>query len=309
MKKTLQYLTVALMGVLSALNYTLFIFPNKFAPAGLNGLCTIIQYVTGIRVSALSLIINIPLAVLVFFLVSRPLALRSSVFVIVFSAALQLFELLPMDRFAYVTGNGTSTVLGPFVAGIINGFSYAVCIRCWAYSGGSDFIAALIHKKRPEYNFLWITFTLNALVAVLSYFVYDFRMEPVILCIIYCYLSSSVGDRVIRNRKSAIKFEVVTDDPEPLSQALIRQLGHSVTELPCKGMYSGQSRSILLCLVNRRQIAEFEAIVRSFPGSFAYMSQVSEVVGNFKLVRRDGRKEFQEEDVLDESGKENYNKK
>ena len=53
----LTYFVIALIAVISALNYELFIFPNKFAPAGLNGICTMIQYVFGINVGYMSLII------------------------------------------------------------------------------------------------------------------------------------------------------------------------------------------------------------------------------------------------------------
>ena len=64
-KKTLTYIVIVGLAMVSALNYQLFIFPNRFAPAGLNGLCTMIQYVTGITVSSLNLLINLPLAFLV----------------------------------------------------------------------------------------------------------------------------------------------------------------------------------------------------------------------------------------------------
>ena len=86
-KKVLTYIVIALIAVVCALSYQLFIFPNKFAPAGLAGLCTMVQYVFGINVGYLSLIINIPLAIWVYFAVSKPLAVRSMVYVVVFSLA------------------------------------------------------------------------------------------------------------------------------------------------------------------------------------------------------------------------------
>ena len=67
LKKAWTYLVIAGVGILGALNYELFVFPNQFAPSGVNGICTIIQYVFNIRVSSLSLIINVPLAFLCFY--------------------------------------------------------------------------------------------------------------------------------------------------------------------------------------------------------------------------------------------------
>ena len=61
-----------------------------------------------------------------------------------------------------------------------------------------------------------VDYDFNAIVAALSYFVYDFKIEPVILCLIYCFLSSHVDDTMIKGFKEAVKFEIVTDKPEEL---------------------------------------------------------------------------------------------
>ena len=62
LKKVWTYLVIVLVALASAVNYELFVFPNQFAPSGLNGICTMIQSVSGINVGYLRLIINIPLA-------------------------------------------------------------------------------------------------------------------------------------------------------------------------------------------------------------------------------------------------------
>ena len=63
MKKVWTYLVIALVALLASVNYELFVFPNQFAPSGLNGICTMIQHVWGISVGYLSLLINVPLAI------------------------------------------------------------------------------------------------------------------------------------------------------------------------------------------------------------------------------------------------------
>ena len=96
LKKAWTYLVIAGVGILGALNYELFVFPNQFAPSGVNGICTIIQYVFNIRVSSLSLIINVPLAFLCFFKVSKHIAMRSMVYVLAFSLGLMLFDYMDL---------------------------------------------------------------------------------------------------------------------------------------------------------------------------------------------------------------------
>ena len=121
LKKVLTYLCIMAIAVICALNYNLFIFPNKFAPSGINGICTMIQYTTGINVGYLSLLINIPLSIWVYLKVSKSMAFRSMLYVVTFSVSLVLFEYVDLSAFAYSTENGTSTILGPLVGGIIFG--------------------------------------------------------------------------------------------------------------------------------------------------------------------------------------------
>ena len=172
-RKGLTYLFIVGLALLNAMSYTLFIFSNRFAPAGINGICTIIQHICGINLGYLSLIINIPLAIWTMFKVGRSLASRSMLYVAAFSIFLIVLEQLDLSAFAYETANGTSKILGPLVAGLINGVVYAMLVRTSASSGGADFIAAIIHKDRPDLNFFIIVFTINVFVAGASYFVFD----------------------------------------------------------------------------------------------------------------------------------------
>ncbi len=290
-RKALTYAFIVGLALLCALNYQLFVFPNRFAPAGLNGICTIIQHVFGISVGYLSLVINIPLALLVYFRVSKPLAIRSMVYVVAFSVGLLVLDHVDLTRFAYATDTGTSAILGPLVGGIIYGACYSQLIRTGCLAGGTDFIAALIHKRRPEQSVIGLIFIMNAMVAVLSYFVYDYELEPVILCILYSFASSTTSDRAVKNGRKAVRMEIVTDHPEELSDAIIQKLHHSATLVPAQGMYSGRKTNILICVVNKSQLASLSALVHSFPDTFAIMSQVSEVMGNFKHLDPKGHPE------------------
>ena len=79
-----------------------------------------------------------------------------------------------------------------------------------------------------------VIFGLNASVAVLSFFVYGCQFEPVILCLIYCYLSSRISDSILKGGKKALKFEVVTKQADALAARLLQELHHGVTVLPAR---------------------------------------------------------------------------
>ena len=295
-KKILTYLVIAGVGLIGAMNYELFVFPNQFAPSGINGICTIIQHVFGISVGSLSLLINVPLAALCYFKVSKPIALRSMVYVLSFSLGLIILDHVDLSMFAYSTPNGTSKILGPLVAGIIHGFDCSILARASAYSGGTDFISALIHEKDPNKSVYGLTFLMNVGIAVTSYFVYGYQMEPVILCILYSFSASTLVERRIKSGREAVCFEIITDYPKEISEEIIRKVHHTTTLIPAKGMYSGRETNMLICVVNKTQVSIVSRIIRKYPYTFAVMDPVSEVMGNFKSLNTDGT---QVKEILD----------
>ena len=292
-KKIFHYAVILVVALMMATSYQLFVFPNSFAPAGINGICTMIQHLFGVSIGYLSLLINLPLAIAVYILISRPIAIRSMLYCLCFSGFTILLENLDLSAFVYSTAN--SALLGPAVAGLIAGTAGALLHRVEANVGGTDFVAALIYKYHPQVNFFWVVFILNISVAIVSYFVYNFKMEPVLLCIIYSYASSTVRDRFAQKSRSAVRCEIVTDRPNELGKALIERLHHSATVIPAKGMYSGRKTHMLVCVVNQSQVAALNAVLKDFPGSFAITSQVANVTGNFKRLDSHGMPEW---DVL-----------
>jgi len=283
----LDYAALAGLAVLMALNYQIFILHNAFAPAGINGLATMIQYVFDFSIGYMSLIINVPLAIFAFFKVDRQFALKNLVFVLVFSGAMLVIQkYLDLSKFIYHTGDGRSTLLAPVASGVVNGYIYGCAIRLGGSTGGTDFLAAYVHKIRPEYSLIRVLFAFNVSVALLSYFVYDFNVEPVILCIAYCFITSNVSDHMIKGGEQAIKVELITSQPQEISKALIEGLRHSVTIIDARGGYTGEDKSMLVCIINKHQIARMTEIVRQFPNTFACISDVNQTLGNFKRITR-----------------------
>ena len=299
MKKVLTYGVIMAIAFICALNYELFVFPNRFAPSGLNGICTMIQHITGISIGYMSLLINVPLAIWVYLQVSKPLAIRSMVYVVTFSVSAVILDYVDLSAFVYYTENGNSAILGPLVAGIIFGGCYALLLKASAYSGGTDFIAAIIHKFYPEKSVFFLIFSMNVVVALASYFVYDYQIEPVILCILYAFMSSTVSERLTKNGRSAVRFEIITDYPEEISNAIINKLHHSATLIPGRGMYLNKEVSMLFVVVNNSQVTKLAEICRKYPNTFAIIDPVSEVMGNFKKVNKDGRLETELLDSAD----------
>ena len=280
-----SYGIVVAMAVLMAVNYHVLILQNNFAPAGINGIATMIQYKLNFSVGYMSLIINVPLCLAALFVVDRDFAAKTMAFNLAFSGALLLFRYTGiLDPFVYHTENGTSTVLAPLAAGVVNGFIYATVLRENCSLGGTTVAAAMVHEKKPEADLVWVNFIMNTSVAIASYFVYDFRLEPVLLCIIYCYLTTRVSESLIRGGKRQLRVDIVTGDYESLSREIIEKLRHSATVLPARGMYSGKETDLVICVINPHQLAKLKEIISHYPGTFTTVTTVGETVGNFKRL-------------------------
>ena len=289
MKKAVSYLIVITVAFVMALNYQLFVFPNSFAPAGLNGVFTMIQYALGFKLSHTSIILNVPLAILVFIFISKPFALRTLVYTLAFSGFLTLFEAVDMSAFVYKST--VSALLGPAVAGMITGFCGFYMHRVGACYGGTEFMAKLIHKRKPNVNFFYIIFTLNVVVAIASYFVYDYKIEPVLLCILYCYFSSSIRDNMNRKQQSALRCEIITDRPQEIAQKIHNSLHRGVTAIEATGTHTGQQKTVLVCILSPVQLQALTKLLKNEAGCFVTVSHVDAVIGKFQPLTKDGNPE------------------
>ncbi len=282
-----DYFVLLAAAALMALNYQIFILYNSFAPSGLNGLATMLQYLFDFSVGYFSLALNVPLAIVCAISVETRFALRTVFFTAAFSLILlALQNVVDMSRFIYHTDDGRSTLLAPVVSGAVNGYIYSVTIRHGASTGGTDFIGAFVHKKDPSYSMTHVVFAANVVVASLSYFVYGYNIEPVALCIIYALLTTVVSDRFIHSGKQAWKVEMITSHPDEITGAVISELHHSTTITKVEGGYTHQGKTMLVCIINKHQIARMEEILSRFPDTFACVSMVSETLGNFRRVKR-----------------------
>lgn len=288
LKKVFGYLQIALSAVLLAFVYYVFIITNSFAPAGLNGIATMIQYKTGFSISYMSLLINVPLSVLAYFFVQKDFAVRTLLFSVVYSISYLLLQNSDLTFIQY-NALGHDTIYPVILSGVIGGAVYGTCFRNNACTGGTDIISRYINKIRPDTNFFAVTFILNGIVAVSSVFVYSegaLNYKPMALCILYCFLSSFVGNLLLKTTKTAYKFTVITPRSEELVKEISSKLHHGCTEIDVTGSYTGSKRSMLICVVNKHQLHDFQTVLAKYPDTFSYFEVVNETYGNFKYIKQ-----------------------
>ena len=273
-KKGISYFLIIVLSVFMAINYIIFIFPNSFAPAGIDGICTMIQDIFDINMGYLSLIVNIPLLICAYTFLNKQFAFKTLLFVVSFSLAMILLKNSSLSSYSYHTQNGSSIVLAPVAAGVIRGIIYIFTIKLNASSGGIDIPAAILKKKFPHLNFMSITFAINMIIALCSYFVYGMKFDPVICSIVYAFISSTTGKQIQAGESETVKFEIITPLSKELYDRISDELHLPATIMEAHGAYSGEDKQMIICVAKKPVAAKLEAILRDFPGSVVFKSTV-----------------------------------
>lgn len=268
------WLAVLVSGFLRALSIHTFVNPNDFAPGGVTGIATILTYVTGINTGVYLFVINLPLLILAFLCIKKMFAVYSTAAIVLSSLFLLLFEKVNMPMYT------DDRILAAIAGGVLNGVGVALMFKTGGSSGGTDIIATLLHNKFKSAGVSWFVFAVDSTVVAASFFVYDYQFTPIMLSLVDMFCSASVCDVILNGFKSAVKFEIVTSHPRELADEIMSTLHRGVTGLEATGMYSDSEKTLLVCVVRRRQIGQFQRIIKQYPDTFAYLTNTSEVMGN-----------------------------
>ena len=272
-------------GIIVGTAYFFFQNSNGFAPGGVGGLATITHYLFADKVSwsVLMVAFNLPIFVLVSVFINRKLGALLSLYMVVQSFIPRLYEILGARPYSMMNNSEDFNIVFACIAtGVISGFGFSLMLRRFGASGGTYGISALIKKARPEMNIAYVSFIMDASVVFIAFFVYGMRITPVICTLLNLFIANIIVDNGLSGIKNGYKFEIVTNDPDGLSQELMERLHHGVTNITVHGMYSDTDKHMLVCIINKRQIGEMMKIIKSHPDTFASFEKVSEVFGNFK---------------------------
>ena len=277
-------LAVLVAGVLRAISVQVFVVPNDFAPGGITGLATILAFKTPLPAGLYLAIFNLPLIIIAFIFINKRFAVISASSILLSSGLMVLLEKFHFPVFS-AAESGADQVLPALAGGILGGAGIAIMLKVGGSCGGTDIIATLIQKKRSATNVAWFIFMLDSTVVVASAFVYPNSMVPVLLAFVEMFASSKIAETILQGFKSAIKFEVITDRPEEFSKAVFDKMRRGVTMIDAKGMYTGEKRALLICIISKRQMSQFREVLKEFPDAFAYVGSMSEVVGKWGVQK------------------------
>lgn len=262
-------------GVISAFTFHIFVYPNSFAPTGIDGVCAMLQHATGISTGWLFMAINIPMLAAAFFVLSKEYAVKALIFTLLQSGVILILEYVNFYRY-----HAEQMILPPVFAGIALGFRLALMLRINSATGGIDVVASVFSKKKPEVKFEAVLFLISFAILTGSFFVYG-NLESVLFGIIFAWVNSKTIDIIRSGGKEAVEVKIITDDERAFKEDILKRFKHGATVINAKGLYSGEDKVVLICVIQKRKYEAFRKFLTGKPEVFAVFSKVESVTGYF----------------------------
>lgn len=272
-------------GVVVGTAYFFFQNSNGFAPGGVGGLATITHHLLGGAVDwgILMIAFNLPIFILVSILIDKNLGFMLSLYMVVQSSMPRLYGFIGFRAYCEANnGDDFNMILACIATGVISGFGFSLMLRRFGASGGTYGISALLRRAKPDLNIAYVSFIMDASVVGIAFFVYGMKVTPVMCTLLNLFIANVIVDNGLSGIKNGYKFEIVTTEPDAISEEIMTRLKHGVTEIKAHGMYSHTDKFMVVCIVNKREIGDMMRIIKKYPGSFANFTKVNEVFGNFR---------------------------
>ncbi len=268
-----DYLLVLLGALFQALALRIFLIPAQLASGGVSGLSQILNNYTGWPIGIMVLIGNLPILILGWRFLGGPrFAARTAFALITFSILVDV----PMD---FLPGNGLTDdlILNSLYGGVISGIGFGLVYRGRGTSGGSDVLARILShwKGIPVSQSYLMTDALIIILAGLA-----FSWENALYALVMLYVSGIAAESISQGSNILRTGMIITANPDPIKDEIFHRLRRGVTIMDVRGGYSGEEKTILLCVVTRAEIPHLKALTRELdPRAFIIIGQAHEVRG------------------------------
>ena len=264
----LSFLLITLGATLAALALEIFLVPNNIIDGGIIGISIMISYITKVKLSILTFVLNIPFLILGYKQLGKSFLIKAAYAMLVFSVLLEQFKPVP----ELTNDILLATVFGGLLLGIGVGF----VIKFGACLDGTEVVAILINKKT--------SFSVGQVVMFLNFFIYStsgllFRWDRALYSILTYFITFKIIDMVSEGFEQAKAAMIITNHGEEIANSIYKHLGRTVTMLEGEGLISGK-KVVLYAVVTRIEIPELKRIVAADDYSaFVTITDVNEIVG------------------------------
>ncbi|WP_232233734.1 YitT family protein [Bacillus sp. J33] len=235
------------------------------------GLSIIAAELTGMTMSIFLIILNLPFLYIGYRKIGTKFTIHTLYGVIVLSvctAYLHHFEPVTDDLF-----------LATIIGAVILGTGVGLVIRTGGSLDGTEIIAILVSKKRPVSvgQFIMIV---NVFIFILAALLV-FSLETAMYSIITYYIAYKMIDIVVEGMEELKSVTIISDVPEEISDALIKQLGRGMTYIQGQGVFTGEPKKIIYTIVTRIELSALRSIVEDIdPNALVAIENIADVSGS-----------------------------
>ena len=271
-----DYFLLSLGTLLYCMGWTSFLIPNGIASGGLTGLCTIIQFGTGIPIGMSFPVINVLLLCIGFAFLGKAFGFKT-IYVIILSSA--LFKVLPENfQFLEVT-NIPDQILVALVGASMESVGIGLVLLRGGSTGGTDIVAMIVNKFWPvspgRVYMITDIFIISTMLLVPEKGIVDMIYGYVVMIVF------SFGvDFVLLGNKSSVQILVFSSKYAEIADHMINNVHRGVTALQSVGWYSQTEGKVLLIISRKHQMNDVINEVRSIDKkAFISVSSASSVYG------------------------------
>lgn len=270
-----DYFLITIGSVIFCLAWTSFLIPNGLASGGLTGLCTILQYGTGIPVGWTYPVLNVILLILAFLSLGKAFGFKT-IYVIAITSL--LFDLLPRFPVLEVTDIPDKLMVA-LVGAFMESVGIGLVLLRGGSTGGTDIVAMIINKYWPLSPGKVYLYSDIFIIASLA-----FIPGKGIVDMIYAYvvmLGFSFGvDYVLLGNKSSVQILVFSPRYKEIADHIINDVHRGVTALQSVGWYSQKESKVLLIVARKQQMHEIiDEVKRIDKTAFISISTANSVYG------------------------------
>ena len=248
-----------------------FLVPNHFIDGGGMGLALLGNLFTGIDVSLLIFLINLPMVFLAYKRLSLQFAIRSAISIAVLSLMVYFIDIPPFTQ---------DKVLIAIFGGFFIGLGIGLAVHGNSVIDGTEVLAIYIsrHSMITEGNFIAL---FNTLLFITALFFVD--IETAMYSLLAYIVASRAVDFVVNGIAEDIGVTIVSPKYQVIRKVINDELRHGVTLYRSDGGYhnpEGEPRDVLYVVITRfeltRLLREVELID---PDAFIVQTKLRDVRG------------------------------
>ena len=292
-----EFLMIALAMVIGSFGWCAFLLPHHITIGGIAGIASVIQWGFDIPVQYTYLIINGILLFVALKILGWKFCVRTIFAVLVFASSTSILR----EVFAEHALFANEPFLACVVGGVLLGIGVSIALQYNASSGGSDVIAAMIHKYR-DISLGRVILVCDLCIITSSYLVLE-NWEKVIYGYLVLFVMTYMVDYLISGMRGSVQFFVISEHWGEIGTAINNDVDRGCTLIEARGFYTGKKVGMLFIIARRSEAHSIYQVIDEIdPNAFVSQGVVNGVYGmGFDRMKVPHKKRTVEEAVKEKA--------